>query len=206
VRLYSYIVRYDSGFAPNPFYGFCTLATCKPNIRRTAEVGHWLIGTGSADQRIKRGGFLVYAMRVTEILSHLKYWEDPRFAKKRPNLRGSTKHASGDNIYRWDSQKKRWGQLDSYHSNADGSPNNDHIRRDTGVDRVLVSSEFVYYGGRGPKIPAKFRDHNGTDICKAGQGHKNVEDPDLIQPFLAWLNSKGDKGYAGPPFDWLKGR
>jgi hypothetical protein len=38
-RIYSYVVRYDSGFAPNPFYGYCTLATCKPDIRRGAEVG-----------------------------------------------------------------------------------------------------------------------------------------------------------------------
>lgn len=42
-RIYSYVVRYDSGFAPNPFYGYCTLATCKPDIRRAAEVGDWLV-------------------------------------------------------------------------------------------------------------------------------------------------------------------
>jgi len=23
-RIYSYVVAYDSGFAPNPFYGYCT--------------------------------------------------------------------------------------------------------------------------------------------------------------------------------------
>ncbi|MEZ1875782.1 hypothetical protein QVM44_32900, partial [Pseudomonas aeruginosa] len=25
-RVHSYVVRYDSGFAPNPFYEYCTLA------------------------------------------------------------------------------------------------------------------------------------------------------------------------------------
>jgi hypothetical protein len=30
VRLYTYIIRFDTGFAPNPFYGFCALACCKP--------------------------------------------------------------------------------------------------------------------------------------------------------------------------------
>ncbi len=44
--IHSYIVRYDSGFAPNPFYGFCTLATCKPDIRKHAQVGDWIVGTG----------------------------------------------------------------------------------------------------------------------------------------------------------------
>jgi len=37
--LYSYTVRYDDGAAPNPFNGMCTLAICKPAIRRTAAPG-----------------------------------------------------------------------------------------------------------------------------------------------------------------------
>ena len=37
-RIHSYVVRYDSGFGAQPFYGYCTLATCKPSIRRGA--GH----------------------------------------------------------------------------------------------------------------------------------------------------------------------
>lgn len=32
--LFSYIVRWDHGFAPNPFHGICSLATCKPGIRK----------------------------------------------------------------------------------------------------------------------------------------------------------------------------
>ena len=67
--LYSYVVAYDSGFAPNPFNGFCTLATCKPEIRKRANIGDWIIGTGSHREGVRRGGFLVYAMRVEEALS-----------------------------------------------------------------------------------------------------------------------------------------
>lgn len=33
VNLFSYIVACDSGFSPNPFWGICTLACCKPRIR-----------------------------------------------------------------------------------------------------------------------------------------------------------------------------
>ena len=29
-RLYSYVLRKDTGFAPNPYSGYCTLACCKP--------------------------------------------------------------------------------------------------------------------------------------------------------------------------------
>lgn len=47
MRLYVYVVTHDTGFAPNPFHGYCTLATCKPHIRGRAEAGDWVIGLGS---------------------------------------------------------------------------------------------------------------------------------------------------------------
>ena len=203
MRLHSYVVRYDSGFAPNPFFGFCTLATCKPDIRRSAQIGDWIVGTGSADKRVGKGGFLVYAMRVTETLSHGQYWDDPRFRRKRPNLKGSMKHAAGDNIYRRDTRKKRWHQLNSYHSNADGSPNESHIERDTSVDRVLVSTEYVYFGGHGPDIPHGFRAYNNAiDIVKRGQGRRVIENSNLLSDFESWIKELDQVGYASPPHDW----
>lgn len=201
MRLHSYVVRYDSAFAPNPFYGICTLATCKPDIRKHAQIGDWVVGTGSADKRIQRGGCLVYAMRVTETMTRSEYWDDPRFLRKRPNLRGTMKHAAGDNIYCWNDNNGAWDQLDSYHSNPDGSPNAAHIKRDTGVDRVLISTEYVYFGGHGPPLPADFR-----DIVKQGQGRKVTDDPDLIHQFEAWIEGLGETGYAGPPLDWSNPR
>ena len=47
MRLFSYVVARDYGFAPNPFFGVCTLATCKPIVRRVAAIGDWIVGTGS---------------------------------------------------------------------------------------------------------------------------------------------------------------
>jgi hypothetical protein len=67
LRLYSYKVARDFGFAPNPFYGLCTLATCKPNIRKAAQVGDWVVGTGSKPNRLE--GRLVFAMEVSETLA-----------------------------------------------------------------------------------------------------------------------------------------
>lgn len=65
MKLYSYVVARDYGFAPNPFYAACTLATCKPRIRKTAKPNDWVLGTGCAER--KRSGTLVYAMspRIT---------------------------------------------------------------------------------------------------------------------------------------------
>ena len=202
MRLFSYVVRYDSGFAPNPFYGFCTLATCKPDIRNAAEIGHWVVGTGSADRKNQRGGHLVYAMRVTETLTFSQYWSDPRFQSKKPYLRGSRKQTCGDNIYR----PKRgggWEQLHSFHTESDGTPVLRHINKDTGVDRILVSNDFVYFGGTGPTIPRRLRNHSGVDLCKAGQGRKIFEDPRMIRDFESWIASLGKNGYAGEPLEWI---
>ena len=44
--LYIYVVDRDFGFAPNPFHGYCTLATCKPKIRNGASIGNWIMGIG----------------------------------------------------------------------------------------------------------------------------------------------------------------
>ena len=79
MKLYSYVVATDCGFAPNPFYDFCTLATCKPDIRERATVGDWVIGTGSGAKEKQRNGYLVFAMRVTETMSFDEYWKDIRF-------------------------------------------------------------------------------------------------------------------------------
>ena len=143
--MYSYVVARDYGFAPNPFFGVCTLATCKPRIRSTAAIGDWVIGTGS--KKRGRQAFLVYVMQVTEAITFNGYWDDPRFRRKRPNLGGSLKHAFGDNIYLKDDNNK-WRQLDSHHSYQGGVPNPYNIQNDTQVDRVLIGTEYAYWGPR----------------------------------------------------------
>lgn len=198
-RLYSYIVRFDSGFAPNPFYGRCTLATCKPDIRRTAREHDWIIGCGSADKSVGRGGYLVYAMRVGETLTFADYWADARFQRKRPVRRGSMKQSCGDNIYF--PQSGGWGQLDSFHSNSDGSQNADHTKRDTGTDRVLVADEYYYFGGHGPKIPS-WKAQDGRSLVHTGVGRRIFEDQAIIDKVAHWCRSLGESGYIGAPWDW----
>lgn len=203
MKLFSYVIAYDFGFAPNPFYGFCTLATCKPKIRKGAEIGDWIIGTGcSGNGKVQdRRSFLVYAMRVTEVMTFSEYWNDPRFHSKRPNLKGSLKQSYGDNIY-FKNEAGDWHQQDSHHSHEEGEQNCDNIRHDTQTDRVLISNDYVYWGGEGPKIPEKFLNYNGEDIRKKGSSHKNKFSPELVEEFIKWLHSLGLKGYMGEPLDW----
>ena len=117
MKLYSYVVARDFGFAPNPFFGFCTLATCKPKIRKHALVGDWVVGTG-AKVAYGYSGRLIFAMQVSEVLDFDTYWKDSRFFLKRPNLTGSLQVLYGDNIYHH--VGKRWVQADSHHSDENG--------------------------------------------------------------------------------------
>ncbi|MFM9866194.1 Nmad2 family putative nucleotide modification protein [Achromobacter xylosoxidans] len=202
-RIYSYVVRYDSGFAPNPFYGYCTLATCKPSIRRSASVGDWVVGSGSNDRTIRRGGHLVYAMRVTDTLTFDGYGVDPRFGPKTPFRNGSRKQSCGDNIYFRSAPEAPWQQRDSFHSLPNGSLNPDHVRRDTGVNRVLISDDFVYFGGEGPEFPDDLKDQQGRPLCKTGIGLTTFDDPLLVAGLEQWIRSLGATGYQGAPFEWL---
>jgi len=205
-NIYSYVVRYDSGFAPNPFYGYCTLATCKPKIRKSAQIGDWIVGSGSADAKVKLGGRLVYAMKITEALSIPSYYTDPRFSKKIPYRFGSRMQSCGDNIYYPIEDDPYWGQKDSFHSNVDGTPNIDHINKDTGPCRILVSDKFVYFGGFGPEIPSSLRNSDGEHVCKKGIGEKKHTCQDLLAKFEAWINDVGLDGYQGAPFEWRQMR
>ncbi len=94
-KLFSYVVVDDTGFAPNPFGNYCTLACCKPDIRKAAEVNDWIVGTGS--KKNNESDKIIYAMKVTEKISFARYSEDEEFKDRR------------DNIYFLD-EKKDWKQ------------------------------------------------------------------------------------------------
>src|SRR3954453_14563373 len=113
MALFSYVVRWDHGFAPNPFYGICSLATCKPGLRKKATLGDWVLGTGPS----KRGlaGRAVFLMQFDESITFDAYWRDPRFLAKRPVLSGSFKARFGDNICHRANLGGPWIQADSRH-------------------------------------------------------------------------------------------
>ncbi|MEK0158548.1 hypothetical protein WLQ65_05240 [Pseudoalteromonas piscicida] len=146
-HLFTYVIARDFGFAPNPFHGTCTLATCKPGIRKSAQVGDWVLGVagkGLGDVHRK----CILLMKVTEKMGFEDYWADERFTLKKPCRNGSNVMMLGDNIYHKDSTGK-WCQEDSHHSNSDGSPHEGNIHRDTGsTDQVLLSNFFFYFGSQ----------------------------------------------------------
>lgn len=160
--LYIYVVARDFGFAPNPYHGLCTLATCVPRIRAAAKIGDWIMGVGGS--RLKATGKSIYLMKVTEKLTFNDYWVDARFQRKKPLRNGSLVMMVGDNVYHKEALSKTWIQADSHHSNPDGSTNQKNLETDTSSDYVLVSDYYYYFGKSAPDVDCasiEYKNHRG---------------------------------------------
>lgn len=194
MTLFSYVVRWDHGFAPNPFFNVCSLATCKPHIRRRAKKGDWVLGTGSA----KRGfnGKAIFLMEVGDILTFNDYWKDAEFKRKRPVMNGSLQQRFGDNIYSRLTQDGPFQQALSRHSWSDEA-NERNLNRDTSVDRVLVGRNFTYWGDQAPALPAAF-----NDFVISRPGWKEDFTAQDVKKLVDWVENKGGEGQVGLPVEW----
>ncbi|MEX2492191.1 MAG: hypothetical protein WD425_10565 [Nitrospirales bacterium] len=178
-HLYTYAITRDFGFAPNPFHGLCTLATCKPGIRQSAKVGDWIMGVGGSKLRtVKRKCILL--MKVSEKISFQDYWEDDRFSLKKPLRNGSRVRMLGDNIYHRD-EDGCWIQEDSHHSNPDGTPNRVNLNRDTeNSDQVLISRYFLYFGSQAQTVDlesigyGRIRDYKKTSLSDSEEARNLI--------------------------------
>lgn len=195
---YSYKIEHDYGLAPNPFWGYCTLAVCKPKIRRNRNlnVGDWIIGTGT--KKLKCHHRLIYIMQVEEIIPMKNYWTDERFSSKRPIVNGSLAQMYGDNFYRFDEKSNIWIQENGAHSLDDGNPNEDHLDIDVKGLNVLISKKFYYFGDNNIEIPAKF-----IEVCCEGRDMKSNSIPTgIADQFINWIEMQYDAGIYGDPINW----
>jgi len=195
VNVYSYKITRDYGFAPNPFFGICTLACCKPNIRKKALVGDWIIGTGSVENDLLYN--LIFLMKVTEKVSFQEYWDTPKYSKKKPLLNGSLKQIHGDNIYY--KEANNWCQLNSHHSLPEGQLNNENLRQDLSGKSVLISNEFVYLGSNAIPVDEKYH-----SICPNSKqrDYITVQNIDMANEFISEILKKYPQGINGDPINW----
>lgn len=203
--LYSYVVATDSGFAPNPFFGVCTLACCKPAIRkavgtrvlrksgkvdirelRSAEPGFvrdqniWVVGLAGASLTDRPRRSIVYAMQVTDVLDFESYYEE--YPDKRPNREGLTSADPawhGDAIYDGNDPATAHQLAPCAHSAGDQEDEGSK-HRDLKGRYVLVSDHFVYFGADAPYDPVEQRLHHG-------QGHTCNHSPEAIAELEALL-------------------
>jgi hypothetical protein len=188
MKLSAYIISTDAGFAPNPFGRVCTLACCKPALRRHAQEHDIVVGIGCASSGFP--GHLIYAMKVSRVLTFETYWKDYR--SKRPSDDTAISRC-GDNIYhRVDGRFRR--RENWFHGPSEK-------RHDLSGKNVLVASEFFYFGDLAPRIPGRFR-----KMLPPTQGHKNTRDPEKVLTFWEWVKEEaaklGGSGRLGMPLEF----
>lgn len=195
MNVYAYKIIRDYGFAPNPFGEYCSLACCKPHIRKKAVVGDWIIGTGAVKNKLLN--HLIFLMKVTEKITFQEYWDDERFSYKKPILNGSLKQIHGDNIYH--EVNGVWSQLDSHHSLNDGQLNEGNLKQDLSGEYVLISNDFIYLGDNNIKISDEY-----LELCpsKKHRDYITVRNEDLAEKFIRDIMGKVDLRLAGLPLNW----
>lgn len=173
--LYLYTIPIDDGAAPNPYWNICTLAICKPVIRRTAQIGDWFVGLGSKKSPLGDiSNKIVYLMRVTNKMSMKEY--DIHCKKYLPNKIPDIYHKDyrlhvGDCIYDF-SMSSVVNLRTSVHTN-------ENRKTDLGGCYVLLSEQFYYFGDSPTELPSKFH-----SIIKSNQGHKSNSNEKIMTSFI----------------------
>ena len=196
-RLFTYTIPIDDGAAPNPFHGMCSLAICKPGIRRAAKKGDWVAGLGS--KNAKSGDLsqrLVYAMRVEEVLSLEDYDKQAptEWLHRIPDVKSADlSKRLGDCIY-YDFSKGEPMQRRSVHG-----PEN--VKLDLSGKNALLSHHYYYFGSSAIRIPDDL-----LPICQQNQGFKSNYNAPYFDRFVTWLHGLnltiGQHGWPDHIVDW----
>ena len=195
-KLFSYCIPYDDGAAPNPFWEICTLVVCKPRIRAVAEVGDWIVGTGS--EKLGLLTKVVFAMKVTGKMTMQEYdaYCKEHLPEKIPNWKtGHYRDKVGDCIYDFSNPDFPKLRSPSIHTKKSRE-------LDLGGKNALLSDHFYYFGDRAEdfELPEEL-----WPIIKKKQGHKSNFNAPYFQEFVYWI-SQFDRNrlYGKPAYrDWL---
>lgn len=182
MTLYSYCLRHDSGAAPNPYWGICSLVICKPQIRIHANIGDWIVGLGSKNSAYLGdiSNEVIYAMKVTKKMTMAEY--DKYCLKQLPSKvpdwnNKDFRRRVGDSIY--DYPTSDTPQLrKSVHNERN---------RDTDLKGkyALLSDHFWYFGNKPIKLP-----DNLSNIMHPSPNHKSKENTKYISDFVKWIESQ----------------
>lgn len=183
-RLFTYKVMFDGGTAPNPFGGVCTLAICKPAIRRVAKVGDLIVGLAPGND-----GRIVYCMQVTDKMSWKDYItlctskatpndrpEYAKMSKKVPKIITD----QGDCIWR---NAELYEEVRPTHSGHSGM--DDFTHDVTNGQSVLLSTKYWYFGN-GDKFQV-FLPNDLKQIIP-GRGHRSNGNNDYKDNFIRFFN------------------
>lgn len=169
--IYKYVITVDTGVAPCVDEGLLSLCICKPKIRKTAQVGDWIIATGSRP-KISRTPKVVFAAKVTEIKTMEQY------AVENEGRR--------DCIYRFDG-------LSLIHNGSQIHGDRKNQNKDISGRFCLISKQFWYFGRDAIELPEPLH-----GLHHRGQGHGKIRDEHTVQAACAFFSQK-QCGVLGQP-------
>lgn len=201
IRLFSYKMTHDTGFAPNPFHGILTLANCKPYMRKTKQKGDWIAGFSSVELNGDKVGEerLIFLMKVTDKVKYCQYWDNPVYKNKIPDVRSSDRiNKAGDNIYEPLIADARlpedFKQINNKHHKTE-----DKKIKDINGNNVLISDYFFYFGSMPVRIPKEF----SPDIPKGSTRYgKRTHDPIRAYRFIKYIKDNYRTGKINNPYSW----
>jgi len=205
MRFFSYKQTHDTGFAPNPFGGTLTLATCKPLIRKHKRVGDWIAGFTSIELAGTPVGEerLIYLMRVGEKLTVADYYNEPRFADKIPQLdRRGPEYKAGDNIYRplgpGAELPEHFEQLENPNHWSESGPSQFDLQRDLSGKFVLIANEFYYFGRNAIALPFNVR----PAVPRGQSGAGKLSNEAQARRCVDYIRTRYKPGRHGAPHLW----
>jgi hypothetical protein len=172
-RLCTYIVTEDTGFAPNPFGKWCTLAACTPNhMNAQLDIGDWIVGFLSKSRQNR----FLFAMEILCVMQMGDYFSDHRFESKKPKKSPDWRERCGDNIYER-LEDGTWVQ----HTN-DFHNTKAQMDQDTKYAKVFVASRFWYFGQASQVVPVPF-----APLIPDRHGIRCKQNPHLSEQFMRWV-------------------
>jgi hypothetical protein len=197
-RLFTYTIPVDDGAAPNPFCGMCSLAICKPGIRRVARIGDWVAGLGAKNAPSgDLSGHVVYAMRIDQVLSLKEYYRQAstKWPHRIPNVQSTDlSERLGDCIYDYSGRSPTPSQRTGVHRAS-------NRETDLSGENALISWDFYYFGNHAIKLPGDL-----LAVCHQTQGHRSDANAPYVDKFVRWIRAlslpRGMHGWPDYRIDW----
>ncbi|HEX8682569.1 MAG TPA: hypothetical protein VF707_09670, partial [Ardenticatenaceae bacterium] len=146
-----------------------------------AQIGDWIVGTGSKNSPIGDvSGRVVYAMKVTRKMRMEEYddFTVSNLPMKIPDWRNKdVRRRLGDSIYDFSVYPPKLRR--SVHIEANRA-------RDLGGTFALLSDYFYYFGDDPALLPLEL-----LPVVKQGQGHRSGANAVYVQGFVEWINGLG---------------
>lgn len=174
-RILRYILKHDTGMAPCIDGGLVSLATCKPQIRKGAKLGEWIIGCRPSPEGLGR---VVWAGRVADSIEVGNY---ERLHRGRSDAIYRAKPGGGFKRLR-----------PHYHAGES------ELRKDTSAPVLILDPDATWYFGANPHTLPEHLSH----LAPQGRGHRvdKVKEGDAVA-LQAWLASILPPGVHGRPRD-----